>query len=66
MMNKIKNMNVEKKLKYCFTRIVVLASISGILSNSAFAQETSATSEELSAQTESLEQLVKQFTLKEA
>jgi len=31
MLKKMKNMNVEKKLKYCFTRIVILASISGVL-----------------------------------
>lgn len=31
MLNKIKNLPVEKKLKYCFMRIVLLASISGVL-----------------------------------
>lgn len=31
MFNKIKNMNVEKRLKYCFTLVVVIASISGLL-----------------------------------
>lgn len=31
MINKIKNMKVEEKLKYCFTLVVFLASISGIL-----------------------------------
>lgn len=31
MVNKIKNMKVEEKLKYCFTLVVLLASISGIL-----------------------------------
>lgn len=31
MIDKIKNMKVEEKLKYCFTFVVLLASISGIL-----------------------------------
>ncbi len=31
MLNKIKNMNVEKKLRYCFALVVAIASISGIL-----------------------------------
>ncbi|MCI8528360.1 MAG: HAMP domain-containing protein [Lachnospiraceae bacterium] len=31
MINKIKNMKVEEKLKYCFTLVVLMASISGIL-----------------------------------
>ncbi|MBD5545982.1 MAG: HAMP domain-containing protein [Lachnospiraceae bacterium] len=31
MLNKIKNMKVEKKLRYCFASVVAIASISGIL-----------------------------------
>lgn len=31
MLDKIKNMKVEKKLKYCFTLVVIVSSISGIL-----------------------------------
>ena len=31
MLNKIKNMKVEKKLRYCFALVVAIASISGIL-----------------------------------
>ncbi len=31
MINKIKNMKVEAKLKYCFTLVTLLASISGVL-----------------------------------
>lgn len=31
MLNKIKNMKVEKKLRYCFSLVVAIASISGVL-----------------------------------
>lgn len=31
MLNKIKNLKVEKKLRYCFTLVVAIASISGVL-----------------------------------
>ena len=31
MIEKINNMKVEKKLKYCFSLVVIFASISGVL-----------------------------------
>ncbi|MDE5825709.1 MAG: MCP four helix bundle domain-containing protein [Lachnospiraceae bacterium] len=31
MLDKVKNMKVEEKLKYCFTLVVIIASISGVL-----------------------------------